>query len=404
LWISPANHTEFSSEGSGAILPHGRAADNDKPRMAVELSSEKVRVGPVTTEGERRAWNELASRSAMAHMHQCLWWSEPLTVFNVSTRVLGCWKGKQLAGGALFRSVPVPFLGMSLTECLNGPIFQEWSPQWADAFVEGIRELARAARSITVVIRSCPNPAVHRDLLEAFRRAHLRISLTPGEVEGVLFLRNRTMDDLRRGFREGTRRSLKKGLAAPVRVERLTRDDELRSAHEAWMATARRKSFLDVRPWRALEPVLRHCVESGLGSVLGTLLEDRLIAAVFVTYIGETACFVYGGYRDNAEPYRPTHLLQLAAIQESLDRGMSAYTFGGLTSHGEPRLSGVDQFKLGFGAVPQGHLDTITWERRASWHRGLRWFRSHRIGQQLERIVRRRVLDRADSEDGTSPG
>lgn len=356
----------------------------------LERESEQIRVGAVTAGHEREQWDELASRSPLAHMHQCLWWAEPLAAFNVTTRVLGCWKGQELIGGALFRSFAVPLLKLSILECSNGPIFREWQPAFADAFLAGVRRLAREARSVAVFFRGCPNPDVHRDLLRAFGAGDPRVHLAPGSVEGVLDLRDRSLDGLRKNFRKGTKWSIKKALTGPIRVERLTTSEQLRGAYETWMATARRKSFLDVRPWPALEPVLRHSVNNGLGCVLGTFLEEKLLASAFVTYVGEKASFVYGGYADGAERYQPTHILQLMALQESLARGMRFYTFGNLISHGMNRQSGVDQFKLGFGAVPRQNLDTITWERRPLLVRGMKWFRGHKLGSRLEKLLRAR--------------
>jgi lipid II:glycine glycyltransferase (peptidoglycan interpeptide bridge formation enzyme) len=343
---------------------------------------------PITTAVQKQDWDELASRSAVGNMCQCLWWAQPLAQFGVTTHILGCWKGRMLVGGGLIRSMQLPFLGMHITECLYGPIFVEWSSEWADLFVRRLQELAGEMNSLTVSIRYCPNKEVHRDLVQAFARAQLKVKLIPGVEEGVLLLKGRTMDDFWKNFRTGTKRNVKKGLTGQIRVERITSSSHLLSAYESWMSTARRKGFPDVRPWPALEPVLRHSVESGMGQVLATFLDDRLLASVFVTYIGERGSYVYGGYMDGAECYHPTHVLQYIAIQESLERGMTAYTFGDL--HEKSSRNGVDQFKLGFGAIPQRNLDTIIWERRPLYHRLIRWLRHQSLGKSLETFLMRR--------------
>ncbi len=67
---------------------------------------------------------------------------------------------------------------------------------------------------------------------------------------------------------------------------------------------------------------------------------------------------------DGAEKYSPTHMLQFEAIRESLERGMATYNFGMLISEGQTAGRGVDEFKLGFGAEPRRHLDTIIWKRK----------------------------------------
>jgi CelD/BcsL family acetyltransferase involved in cellulose biosynthesis len=182
--------------------------------------------------------------------------------------------------------------------------------------------------------------------------------------------------------------------SAPVR--RLTAAEDLAQAYAAWMATADRRGFTDVRPWPGLEPVLRHCIDQGLGSVLGTFAEQRLVAAAFITHIGKTAAYVYGGYKDGAEKLSPTHVLQYEAIQASIEKGMSAYNFGYLISEGQAEGKGVDEFKLGFGAVPQRHLDTIIWKRKPILYSAFERLRHGSLGQSLEAFLRNRVIRRGN--------
>lgn len=347
----------------------------------------EVQIRPITTPMELQEWDQFVTRSSVGHMQQCRWWADPLKEIGVVTHILGCWKGETLLGGALFRSVPVPILGMTITECLSGPIFCEWQSDWADLFVRRLRELAKDVNSVTVSIQGCRSKDVHQDLVRAFDRQELKVSLTRGVLEAVLLLEERAMEDLWDNFRTLTKRSVKKGLAGPIRVERLTIPRDLIRAYESWMATARRQKFSRIRAWPAIEPVLRHSVDSGAGQVLATFLDDRLLASVFVTHIGESSSYVYGGYMDGAESYRPTHVLQYVAIQEAIERGMTTYTFGELNE--EPSWTGVDQFKLGFGASPQRNLDTITWERRPVCHRLIEWIRGMGVGKTLENLLMR---------------
>ncbi|MGH7509744.1 MAG: lipid II:glycine glycyltransferase FemX [Gemmatimonadales bacterium] len=361
------------------------------------MPSPRLRVGPVATPAEREAWNDLATRSPVGHRHQCLWWMEPLERYGFASRAIACWKGDRLVGGALFRSYAVPLTGSTVAECLDGPIFLNWDSAWADEFVAGLVEMAREVDSIAVIIRDCPREDVHRDVLAALRRAGLRTELAPGVADAVLPLEGRTIDQIRSGFNHGTRGRVRKGLGGPLQVRQLTVSQDLVHAYAAWIATASRKSFTDVRPWLGLEPVLRHCIDNRLGSVLGSFLDDRLLAAAFVVYVGETAAWVYGGYVNGAEKHSPTHVLQFEAIRESLERGIGRYNFGNLISEGQPSGRGVDEFKLGFGAVPQRHLDTIVWKRKPLLYAAIERFRRARLGGHLESLFKRKVIERGDS-------
>jgi hypothetical protein len=322
---------------------------------------------------------------------------EPLERYGFRSCVIGCWKGDRLVGGALFRSYYVPLTRTTVSECLDGPIFLEWENAWADDFVAGLVKLAGQVNSMALVIKDCPHEDVHRDVLAALGRRGLTTALIRGSADAVLPLEGRTIDQVRSGFNHGTRQRVKKGTAGPLSIRRLTTPEDLLKAYAAWIATAARKSFTDVRPWVGLEPVLRHCIDNRLGSVLGSFLDDRLLAAAFVVQVGKTAAYVYGGYLDGAEKHSPTHALQFEAIRESLERGLAAYNFGMLISEGQPAGRGVDEFKLGFGAVPQRHLDTIVWKRKPLLYDSIEWLRRWRMGGKLEALLKRKLISRGDS-------
>jgi hypothetical protein len=359
------------------------------------MSAATLRIGPIQPR-EQDAWEHLATKSVVAHRHQCFWWMAPLERYGFEVSAIGCWRGDQLLGGALFRSYPVPLTRTTVTECLDGPLFIEWESAWANEMVLAIERLASRVRSMAVIIRDCPRADVHRDLCGAFSGMNCRMILTPGSADAVLPLAGRSLEEIRKGFNHGTRGRVRKALSGSLQVRHLTAPEELKAAYSAWMATATRKSFTDVRPWRALEPVLHHCIINRLGFVLGTFIDDRLLAASLVVHVGNSASYVYGGYVDGAEKYSPTHVLQFEGIRESLERRLEAYNFGMLISEVAPEGRGVDEFKLGFGALPQRHLDTILWKRRPLLYDALERLRKARAGSRLEGYVKQLLVRRGD--------
>ena len=360
------------------------------------MSSLGLRIGLITTSSERAAWDDLAARSPGGHRHQCLWWVDPLKRYGLRTFTLACWREDHLVGGALFRSYSVPFMRTTVCECLDGPLFLEWESHWADDFVAGLVEAARKHNSMAVVIRDCRHQEVHRDVVAALRRRGLVIDVTRGAADAVLPLQGRTMAEIQRGFNHGTRSRVRKGQTGPLSIRRLTRREDLAQAYDTWIATARRKRFTDVRPWLGLEPVLRHCVDNHLGSVLGSFLDEKLLAAAFVSHVGRTATWVYGGYLDGSEKYNPTHVLQYEAIRESLEKGFVDYNFGNLLAESQPTARGVDEFKLGFGALPERHLDTILWQRKPVLYSSIERLRRGWLGRNLEVMFKRKVIGRGD--------
>ena len=323
---------------------------------------------------------------------------EPLARYGFRCSTVGCWQADRLVGGALFRSYGLSLAQTTVTECLDGPIFLEWDGAWADDFVAGVEQLAKQAGSMAVVFRDCPQEQVHGDLLRAFRSRGHQMALARGTADAVLPLEGRTIDQIRKGFNHGTRGRIRKAIAGSLSVRHLTAPPDLEMAYGTWLATAARKSFTDVRPWFGLEPVMRHVIDQGLGSIYGVLLGDKLLAAAFVVRVGKGAAYVYGGYVNGAEQYSPSHVLQFEAIRESLERGMASYNFGRLISEGREAGRGVDEFKLGFGAIAQRHLDTLVWQRRPLLHRVIQQIRESRIGGRLEARLRAMLVGRGNQE------
>jgi hypothetical protein len=322
---------------------------------------------------------------------------EPLALYGFQTSVLGCWKRDELIGGALFRSYRIPYTGTVVTECLDGPIFLEWESHWAEQLVGAMEIMAQQANSMALVIRDCAHATAHRDILGVMRARGFPVALTPGAIDAVLTLQGRTLDDIRSACNRGTRARIRKSQSGGLSIRRLTSPEDLVQAYGAWIATANRKGFSDVRPWAGLEPVLRHCVDHGLGTVLGSYAEGQLQAAAFIVHVGVGAAYVYGGYVDGAERFSPTHLLQYEAIGECQDKRLVSYNFGNLLGEQQPSARGVDEFKLGFGAAPVRHLDTIVWKRRTVLYDTIERVRRVSVGRSLEAMFRSRLIRAGDT-------
>jgi lipid II:glycine glycyltransferase (peptidoglycan interpeptide bridge formation enzyme) len=283
---------------------------------------------------------------------------------------------------------------VTITECLDGPIFLEWENSWADALVAGMADLAREMDSTVLVLQDCPRPDVQQSVVAALRQCGNRATLRPAIADAVLPLRGENVEQLWKAFNHGTRQRIKKARANGLEIRPLEAAAELSRAREVWTATATRKGFSNVRPWPSLEPVIAHCIGQGLGSVLGSFRDGKLLAAAFITYIGDTASYVYGGYADGARQYSPSHVLQYEAIRESVSRGLGWYNFGSLLGSSQPEARGVDDFKLGFGAIPRPHLETVVWERKPLLYASMEWLRRGWLGRNLESQLRKALIRR----------
>ena len=380
--VGPTGDPDPDAGGASASLPDG---------MVTASGRADLRCG-IVPEMAQASWDDWATGSPSGHLHQTFWWAMPLRQYGLTPDVVAAWaEGDRLLGGTLFRCTRVPRLPVQIAESLDGPAFEQWNSAYAAPYALAVADFARRSRALAVIIRDCPNAEIHRDLTDALRLQAGDVVLSRGVTEAVLHLDGQTTDALWSGFSHGVRSSIKRGRVNAVQIKRLEDPEGLRAAHDTWLATARRKGFESVRPWPALEPVLRCSVASGAGLVFGAIVDGRVIASIFVTYLGRTAVYVYGGHLDGAERYSAAHLLQLSAIEEAMARGLPTYSFGGLPAHGDREKSGIDQFKLSFGAVPRQALDTITWRRHVVLYETLTRFRAHPVGVRIERALRRRV-------------
>ena len=343
------------------------------------------------------AWDDWVVDAPTGHMHQCHWWASPLRAYGMTSRVVAGVDGNVFVGGTLFRSTPLPFLPRQIIESLDGPVFAAWDASYARPYADEIATYARETGALAVVFRGCPDPIIHGDLASALRSQQGDVILSQGVTDAIIDLDGQTTDSLLRGCSHGVRYQLKRAKRSNVVVEQLTEPERLRAAYETWMATARRKAFESVRPWPALEPVSRHIAASGAGVVFGAIVDGTVVAAVLVTYIGRRAIYVYGGHLDGAEQYAPAHLLQLTAIEEAIDRRFSEYSFGGLPARGDAEKSGIDRFKLSFGARPKPTSDTITWRRNLRLYKAFTSVREQRAGARIEQILRRRAVVRGSN-------
>jgi lipid II:glycine glycyltransferase (peptidoglycan interpeptide bridge formation enzyme) len=129
---------------------------------------------------------------------------------------------------------------------------------------------------------------------------------------------------------------------------------------------------------------------------LAGFLDQRLLAAIFITHIGNTASYVYGGYVDGAEKHSPTQVLHDEAIRECLAKGLADYNFGTLLGPKQPEARGVDEFKLGFGAVPRQQQDTLVWVRKPVLYASMERLRRGWLGRSLESRLRQVLIRRGE--------
>lgn len=342
----------------------------------------------IRTPEERAQWDRFAEGIHVGHLHQCFWWTEPLRARMVHTGVVVLRDQGEIVGGALFRSLYIPYANVSLTECLDGPIFSRWRTEWAMPFLEGVTQIADKFNSAAVFVKCCPDPQVHKDLLSCAAIMRLKTTIVPGETRAVVDLTNGDFEDVSARFDQNLKRNIKKAQKSGVTVRQVIDPEGLRQGYLAWIATSGRKGFSDVRPWPLLEPIIRDTTEKGLGCVLASYKDDRMLGAIFLTCCGGVAEYQYGGFFDGTEEFRPNHILHNEALRIAIERKMRSYNLGTLLRPDSPGEHGVDRFKLGFRPHVTQMATTIVWERRPLLYNSYRWLKRQKAGRRLERVFK----------------
>lgn len=356
----------------------------------------------VTTNKQRDAWDEIASSSAHARLHQCQWWADPLERHGVHSEVVAVEEGGDIIGGALLRSVRLPLVHGAVTESLGGPLFPRTGPGYIETFLSQVVELARDWNSIAVSFADCSEPQVREDLESAARGAGLRTVRSPGTAEAVLRLTDADPDQIWTGYDQNVRRNIRKARKGGVHVREVTDPHELQTAHRAWMASAGRKNFSSIRPWPTLEPVVRTSLDRDVARVLASFSRDEMLGAIFVTFMGGVARYVYGGFFDGVDRLRPNHILHDEAIRIALEREMNSYSFGSVFDPDDPGRHGVDRFKLSFGATVELGVPTIVWERRPQMLHAFDRFKRLRVGVRVQEAALRRLRHRSNASSASS--
>lgn len=335
-------------------------------------------------------WDEFA-QGPHGRLGQTTWWAEPMRPLGMDFDVVTCRRDGQIVGGSLIRWASPKPLPFSRGTCLGGPVFSSWSPSMAAPFLDAVKGATRRRRSIEVVFIDVPDHEIEDDLIAELRRRGAPFGTLSNHLHAVVDLQGRTLDDVMKGMRDRARYSIKRGRRS-LRFETLTEDVSLVAAYQAFQATAARKGFA-MRPPSAGIPVLREAIDRDVGAVIGAMDGDDIVAAAFITFIGDEAVYEYGGFLDSAMKLYPNHALQAEAIAMAIDRGLSGYNMGALSVKDED--AGVNEFKTGFGATPRPRTPRLQWATMPTAGRVMDRLTRSRRGQDLLRTIRRSVAARS---------
>ncbi len=147
------------------------------------------------------------------------------------------------------------------------------------------------------------------------------------------------------GFRDSTRRNIKRAQASNVEVTISATCDSLKAFYRLNCIT-RKDHGLPPQPYLFFEKIFEHILAKNLGIVVLASYHGETIAGAVYFHFGKNAIYKYGASDKRYQHLRANNLIMWEAIQWYSWHGFHSFHFG----RTEPENSGLLQFKRGWGA------------------------------------------------------
>ena len=146
------------------------------------------------------------------------------------------------------------------------------------------------------------------------------------------------------GFRDSTRRNIKKAVKAGVSIQVSRSLDSVQAFYRLNCIT-RRRHGLPPQPLSFFKNVFEHVISRDRGVVVAALNAGKAIASGVFFYYGKRAIYKYGASDLAHQELRANNLVMWEAIKWCRESGFKAFNFG----RTEPENEGLLQFKRGWG-------------------------------------------------------
>lgn len=219
------------------------------------------------------------------------------------------------------------------------PIYKDLCMFHATKWHDKIKELAKEEHAIYTLIESYQETKKPENAKEPFRditpKHTLTIDLTQSEEE--------ILNQMHPKGRYNIRLAAKKG----IQVEE---SDDIMAFYKLLEKTGKRDDF-NINPYRHYQAIVNVLQPKNKAKLYLAYLEDKPVAGLIATFIGDTATYFYGASDYKYRKYMAPYALQWTAMTEAKSRGFKNYDFLGIANPENPKdpLRGVSIFKQKFG-------------------------------------------------------
>jgi hypothetical protein len=146
------------------------------------------------------------------------------------------------------------------------------------------------------------------------------------------------------GFRDSTRRNIKKAITHEVAVKICTDSGAVKEFYRLNCLT-RREHGLPPQPYHFFQNVYEYIISRDLGFVTLASCNGQNIAGAVFFHLGDRAVYKYGASDKRSQELRANNLVMWEGIKWSIARGFKSFCFGRTEMENE----GLRQFKSGWG-------------------------------------------------------
>jgi hypothetical protein len=147
------------------------------------------------------------------------------------------------------------------------------------------------------------------------------------------------------GFRDSTKRNIKKAIKENVKVHISQSLDSVKEFYRLNCIT-RRRHGLPPQPFNFFKKIYDHVISKKNGFVVLTSFEKRHVASAVYFHFGRRAIYKYSASDENYQDKRPNNLVMWEAIKWYAENEFESLSFG----RTQPENEGLKQFKRGWGA------------------------------------------------------
>ena len=299
----------------------------------------------------KQDWNQFITRNNGSFL-QSWQWGEFQKSYDRKI-----WRIEKPALGALVIKHNLPF-GKNYLYCPRGPI----GP--LDEFLREIKQIVKQQKSIFLKIE--PEAKFDQNLGD-FKKSVKEIQ--PSET--IILDISKPEEEILSQMGPKTRYNLRLAKKKGIEIEKKNSDKSLGEFLKLAGQTAKRDNFYlhSSQYYRKMMEVLS---KDGTAKLYLAKYKDKVIAADFAIFFGQTATYLHGASNYNYRQLMAPYLLKWQEIKEAKESGLKYFDFYGIN---EIKWPGVTRFKKGFGGkevVYPGAYDLIF---NSFWYRAYNFAR-----------------------------